>query len=103
MHIHGYSFGVLNTAYPIVDNITGKLLDGIKDIVCYCREDRACNYPYWNTGSATGLNFDNPPVKNAVLVPAMGYTVIRFRTDNPGYWLFHCHSILHLVEGMLCF
>ncbi|KAG2112450.1 laccase 2 precursor [Suillus cothurnatus] len=25
---------------------------------------------------------------------------IRFRTDNPGPWFFHCHIDFHLVEGM---
>ncbi|XP_078367750.1 uncharacterized protein LOC144651673 [Oculina patagonica] len=100
MHLHGYSFRVLKTAYPIVDNITGKILGGNKDIVCNWREDKTCSHPYWNSGSATGLNFDKPPLKDTLLVPAMGYTVVRFRTDNPGYWLFHCHAMLHFVEGM---
>lgn len=100
MHLHGYSFRVLKTAYPIVDNMTGEVLDGNKDITCNWREDRTCSHPYWTTGRAPGLNFDKPPLKDSLLVAAMGYTVVRFRTDNPGYWFFHCHSILHLVEGM---
>ncbi|KAJ7337087.1 hypothetical protein OS493_009939 [Desmophyllum pertusum] len=58
MHLHGYSFRVLKTAYPIVDNITGKILGGNKDITCNWREDRTCSHPYWTSGSATGLNFD---------------------------------------------
>ena len=100
MHLHGHSFRVLKTAYPVVDNMTGKILDGNKDIVCNWREDRTCSHPYWISGSATELNFDNPPLKDTLLVPAMGYTVVRFRTNNPGYWLFHCHAMLHFIEGM---
>ena len=100
MHLHGYSFRVLKTAYPVVDNITGKILGGNKDIACNWREDRTCSHPYWTSGSATDLNFENPPLKNTLVVPAMGYTVVRFRTDNPGYWLFHCHAMLHMLEGM---
>ena len=26
--------------------------------------------------------------------------VVQFRSDNPGYWLFHCHLHLHQREGM---
>lgn len=100
MHLHGYSFRVLKTAYPVVDNITRQILRGNKDLTCNWREDKTCSHPYWTSGRATGLNFDKPPLKDTLLVPAMGYTVVRFRTDNPGYWLFHCHSMLHMIEGM---
>lgn len=50
--------------------------------------------------SAPDVNLDNPPVKDTVVVPATGYTVVRFETKNPGFWLFHCHTALHQVEGM---
>ncbi|KAL9951973.1 hypothetical protein ACROYT_G044736 [Oculina patagonica] len=101
MHLHGYSFQVLKMGFPVVDNITGKILRGNDDIACNWRQDKMCSHPYWTSGSATGLNFDNPPVKDTLVVPAMGYTVVRFRTTNPGYWLFHCHVMLHHFEGML--
>jgi len=26
--------------------------------------------------------------------------MIRFRTDNPGLWLMHCHQEMHAIEGM---
>jgi iron transport multicopper oxidase len=29
-----------------------------------------------------------------------GYTVIRFRADNPGVWLLHCHMEWHVVAGL---
>ena len=25
--------------------------------------------------------------------------IIRFKADNPGLWLFHCHTFSHLLEG----
>lgn len=101
MHLHGYNFRVLKMGFPVVDNTTGKILRGNDDIACNWRQDRTCSRPYWTAGSPTGLNFDNPPGKNTVVVPAMGYTVVRFRTNNPGYWLLHCHVMLHHFEGML--
>jgi iron transport multicopper oxidase len=29
-----------------------------------------------------------------------GYTVSRFKADNPGVWFVHCHMDWHLVAGM---
>ncbi|EDO64011.1 AGAP008732-PA [Anopheles gambiae str. PEST] len=42
----------------------------------------------------------NPPYKDTVSVPSRGYTRIRFRADNPGFWLVHCHFEWHLGIGM---
>lgn len=45
-------------------------------------------------------NLKNAPIKDTVTVPDGGYTVIRFKADNPGYWLFHCHIEFHVEIGM---
>eukprot|EP00929_Paragymnodinium_shiwhaense_P020333 TRINITY_DN13596_c0_g1_i4.p1 TRINITY_DN13596_c0_g1~~TRINITY_DN13596_c0_g1_i4.p1 ORF type:complete len:225 (+),score=41.36 TRINITY_DN13596_c0_g1_i4:353-1027(+) len=29
-----------------------------------------------------------------------GFTVLRFKADNPGAWNFHCHALWHSVMGM---
>ncbi|KAF6021294.1 Mco1 [Bugula neritina] len=42
----------------------------------------------------------NPPLKDNLLIPIGGYAVVRFYTDNPGYWLAHCHQVSHLYSGM---
>lgn len=34
------------------------------------------------------------------MVPPLGYLIIRFFTDNPGFWLFHCHVETHSSLGM---
>jgi len=44
---------------------------------------------------------DEPPMKDTVIVPDGGYTIIRFRSDNPGFWAFHCHLSFHLEAGMM--
>ena len=36
-----------------------------------------------------------PPLKDTVLVPAGGYAVVYFTSDNPGYWFLHCHIEVH--------
>ena len=45
------------------------------------------------------MNFENPPMRTGVNVPAMGYVVVRFKADNPGIWMFHCHILSHMIEG----
>lgn len=41
----------------------------------------------------------NPPYKDTVVLPYPGYTRLRFRANNPGYWLMHCHFDWHLTTG----
>lgn len=43
---------------------------------------------------------DRPPFKDTVSIPSCGYAVVRFRANNPGYWLMHCHYEWHLAIGM---
>jgi hypothetical protein len=33
------------------------------------------------------------------MLPASGYLVLAFETDNPGAWLMHCHIGWHTSEG----
>ncbi|XP_063378524.1 uncharacterized protein LOC134665480 [Cydia fagiglandana] len=44
--------------------------------------------------------FEDPPSKDTIAVPNNGYVVLRMKADNPGYWLFHCHFLYHIVIGM---
>ena len=45
-------------------------------------------------------NFDKPVLKDTTIVHDGGFTVIRFLSDNPGWWSFHCHLSFHLEAGM---
>ncbi|KAJ2720507.1 ferroxidase fet3 [Coemansia sp. Benny D115] len=41
------------------------------------------------------------PVKRDTLIVRGGhYAVLRFRADNPGVWLFHCHIDFHIMLGL---
>lgn len=42
-----------------------------------------------------------PPSKDTVSIPSKGYTRLRFRADNPGFWLMHCHFEWHTAVGMV--
>ncbi|TCD62838.1 hypothetical protein EIP91_006351 [Steccherinum ochraceum] len=48
-----------------------------------------------------GLNEVNPLRRDTVLIPAYSWTVLRFVTDNPGVWAFHCHISWHMASGLL--
>ena len=41
-----------------------------------------------------------PPMKDTVSIPSKGYTIVRFRADNPGFWIMHCHFEWHMAAGM---
>ncbi|KAI3397144.1 hypothetical protein diail_11206 [Diaporthe ilicicola] len=70
MHLHGHDFYVLAQG-------RGVFIPGI-----------------------TSLNKDNPPRRDTVTLYGTGYTVIAFKLDNPGTWLFHCHIAWHASQGL---
>ncbi|ONK63652.1 uncharacterized protein A4U43_C07F17480 [Asparagus officinalis] len=72
MHLHGFNFFVLAQGF-------GNYNEG--------RDWRKFNL--WN-----------PQERNTIAVPPGGWAVIRFRADNPGQWLMHCHLDLHLSWGL---
>lgn len=48
---------------------------------------------------SVALNLDNPPRRDTTMLPASGYLVLAWETDNPGVWLMHCHIGWHVSEG----
>ncbi|XP_072974669.1 laccase-3-like [Typha angustifolia] len=72
MHIHGYHFYVLATGFG--------------------------NYNPARDNAK--FNLIDPPLRNTVGVPVNGWAVIRFRADNPGVWLVHCHLDVHITWGL---
>lgn len=100
-HLHGFAFRVV--AQNIFNAPT--TMQAIRTLV---------------EGTGVTRNFEGP-LKDTVLVPGRGFTVIRFVADNPGtitsrkiylknhawflfwilgYWLFHCHISEHMAQGM---
>ncbi|PRQ48548.1 putative laccase [Rosa chinensis] len=72
MHLHGYSFYVVGSAYG-----------------------------NWNeTTSPDTYNLIDPPEVNTIGVPKNGWTSIRFVANNPGVWFMHCHLERHASWGM---
>ncbi len=42
-----------------------------------------------------------PMRRDTFLVRPNGHIVLRFRSDNPGLWLFHCHIEWHVDVGLI--
>lgn len=53
---------------------------------------------YWDP--LIKLNRDNPPRRDVALLPANGYVVLAFKSDNPGSWLLHCHVMWNASSGL---
>ncbi|KAF9194690.1 hypothetical protein BGZ49_003142 [Haplosporangium sp. Z 27] len=71
-HLHGHSFQIVGRGDGIYDGSTP--------------------YNYYNT--------TNPLRRDTVYVPAQTNAAIRFQTNNPGIWFFHCHIEWHLEAGL---
>ncbi|KAJ2777260.1 ferroxidase fet3 [Coemansia interrupta] len=41
-----------------------------------------------------------PIRRDTITIPPKAYAIIRFRADNPGVWLFHCHMQFHQEQGL---
>ncbi|KAL9224740.1 hypothetical protein vseg_000749 [Gypsophila vaccaria] len=72
IHLHGYSFYVVG--YGIGN------FDPVNDPRKY--------------------NLVDPPEQTTVAVPTNGWAALRFRANNPGVWLMHCHLERHQSWGM---
>lgn len=53
----------------------------------------------WN-GDISRLKTDNPIRRDTATLPAAGYLVLAFESDNPGAWLMHCHIPFHVAAGL---
>lgn len=56
-------------------------------------------------GYFTGQYYQNvsqtPMRRDTIMVQNHGHVVIRFRADNPGVWLLHCHVEWHVEAGLM--
>lgn len=60
------------------------------------------NFPASTTTEAplSQIDWNNPPYRDTFLLPQGGWVAIRYITDNPGAWIFHCHIEWHLMTGL---
>ncbi|KAJ1728911.1 ferroxidase fet3 [Coemansia biformis] len=74
MHLHGHTFQIIERGFT--NDTTGVLRNRV---------------------AQTGYS---PLQRDTVFVPKKEYAVVRFRADNPGVWLMHCHFDWHMGMGM---
>ena len=106
VHIHGHHFYVVAMGYPKYVSGNSLYFENNNDI--NCKDNESCVNATWsdskwlmgNIDKAQYTNLLDPPRKDTILIPVGGYAVIRFRSDNVGYWFFHCHIEVHQGEGM---
>jgi iron transport multicopper oxidase len=46
-------------------------------------------------------NCNNPPRRDVAVSTPGRTTILRFKTDNSGPWIFHCHIDWHLKMGLV--
>ncbi|ETN46362.1 uncharacterized protein HMPREF1541_00546 [Cyphellophora europaea CBS 101466] len=62
-------------------------------------EEEAGDY---DPNNVTDQDFPTTPMRrDTVLIRPNGHMVLRFRADNPGVWIFHCHIEWHVDSGLI--
>lgn len=62
-------------------------------------EEEAGDY---DANNVTDQNFPKTPMRrDTILVRPNGHLVLRFQSDNPGVWIFHCHIEWHVDSGLI--
>ncbi|KAJ9069437.1 hypothetical protein DSO57_1018516 [Entomophthora muscae] len=101
-HMHGHSFYVVARGEGIFDprihnrQIEASLRKNPSPIL----RDTFTLFPsgtqptYRNTAPASS------PPGNPQALRSCGWTAIRFKANNPGSWIMHCHIAAHMVQGM---
>ncbi len=57
-------------------------------------------YVYNPSTDGPNLKSNNPVRRDVTMLPARGWLVLAFKTDNPGAWLMHCHIAWHVSGGL---
>lgn len=77
-HLHGHDFQVL------------------------ARGEENAGYNFTSDDALTGVNVPSIPMRRDTFwVKPQSYFVIRFRSFNPGVWLWHCHLEWHVASGLI--
>ncbi|XP_055589939.1 uncharacterized protein LOC129742118 [Uranotaenia lowii] len=82
-HLHGHRFTIVD-----MGQIPEKMLD------------RRLEYLKQRRRFTRRPNSHNPPYKDTISIPNHGFVRTKFRANNPGFWLMHCHFEWHMADGM---
>ena len=98
-----YKWSMNNQTWPNVTPIMVKNGDRVEITL---RNNTSMGHPmhlheYFQVMSINSEKFINGPMRDTVYVPANGEAVIALDTLNPGNWMFHCHILYHMANGMM--
>ncbi|KAG7307516.1 hypothetical protein JYU34_007721 [Plutella xylostella] len=82
-HLHGNSFGVVGIS--ISNHSLTK--ETVQDM-----NEKGTLFPY--------VNVQNPVVKDTIVIPKFGAVALRFKADNPGYWMMRDEKAPHWTRGL---
>ena len=110
VHLHGHYFRVVDIQFGEYNDESSRLTKASTEPACTGSQN-ACTNPQWrnaSTDTATGRKYlgsngkikTSYPAKDTILIPAGGYAVVYFKSNNPGVWFLHCHIGDHQVTGM---
>ena len=110
VHLHGHYFHVVDIQFGEYNDESGRLTAANDEPGCP-GSGNVCTNPQWtdrSTDIATGSKYTGSngrinssyPLKDTILIPAGGYAVVYFKSNNPGIWFLHCHIGDHQVTGM---
>ena len=97
MHLHGHHFHVVEIGYGSYYPNNGSLKGRSSEVSC---DDALCSSPAWSTSRQTFPMNETTVRKDTIIVPAGGYVVLHFLSNNPGFWFMHCHIISDMLNGM---
>jgi FtsP/CotA-like multicopper oxidase with cupredoxin domain len=118
LHMHGMTFSVINYA-PFSESwcstahfecfftplSVAKALDcpGARrgDPGTKFTADAYWGCPYDAEQDEKSRRLDAPLQKDMISLWRRSWAVIRFKADNPGVWLFHCHMEQHIPTGQV--
>ncbi|KAH7627774.1 multicopper oxidase-domain-containing protein [Sordaria sp. MPI-SDFR-AT-0083] len=83
IHLHGHDIMILGSSPPLANPLA---------------ETQVREYNP-NTDKST-LKGNNPPRRDTTMLPAWGWLLVAWRTNNPGVWIFHCHVGWHVSQGL---
>lgn len=81
-HLHGYSFYVV----------------GVREL--HKSFDKEAIIKMNKEGALFTRNLIDPVIKDTIVVPKFGAVALRFKADNPGYWLMRDERSTHWTRGL---
>lgn len=101
--IYGQVNPFIVSSGDIVDIVINNHDEAIHPFHLHGHQFQIMDRPRSGTGDYPGRTngfSKKPPMRDVLAVNAKSYAVLRFKADNPGVFLFHCHIEWHVEMGL---